>query len=208
MLLHLLNVITAYKPNQFSKQVKAATKIAHDAIEKHPFMKSMIDGSLSDFKYAIYLANLLPIYKGVEMFILSNTLNTDIIQSKKIEQDIANYSKHLNFNFCLSKHPEISFTSEWLNYFYAKSAFNKKVELYIRWLADMYGGQIIKRNIRFTSKYEFQSLRKSIQEVRQIIEVGLDDTTVESFITEVNKAYEFHHKLADKLNELSEESLR
>ena len=71
MFFHLLNVITAYKPNKFSKQIKKATKEKHDAIESHPFMRAMIDGSLSDFKYAVYLANLLPIYKAVEMFLFT-----------------------------------------------------------------------------------------------------------------------------------------
>jgi heme oxygenase len=208
MLFHLLNVITAYTPNKFSKQIKKATKQRHDAIESHPFMQAMIDGSLSDFKYAIYLANLLPLYKAVEMFLFTNNLNPHIIQSKKILQDLSSYSQILNFKFDLQSCPQINFNNEWLMYFLSKSDFYKKVELYIRWLADMYGGQILKRNITFTNKYEFTNLRQCIQQVRQQIEQGLDETNVDVFIAEVNKAYEFHHKLADKIHECSEQSIR
>ena len=208
MLFHLLNVITAYKPNKFSKQIKKATKEKHDAIESHPFMRAMIDGSLSDFKYAVYLANLLPIYKAVEMFLFTKNNNSNIVQSKKILEDLSSYSQILNFKFDLENCPQICFNTEWLKYFLSKSDFFKKVELYIRWLADMYGGQIIKKNITFTKKYEFNNLRQCIQQVRQQIEDGLDETNVDQFIEEVNKAYEFHHKLADKIHECSEQSIR
>jgi len=205
MFLHLLNVITAYRPNKFSKQIKKATKEKHDAIEKHPFIKSMIDGSLSDFKYAIYLNNLLPIYKAVEMFLFYSTpVDRDLLQSRKINNDLNEYIRFLGINIDRS---EYIFNKEWLNYFLFKDKFLQKAELYIRWLADMYGGQIIKRNIRFNSKYDFNDLRNEIKLIRRMIEDGLDETNVDSFIEEVNKAYEFHHQLADKINELPERSL-
>jgi heme oxygenase len=205
MFLHLLTVITAYRPNKFSKQIKKATKEKHDAIEKHPFIKSMIDGTLSDFKYAIYLNNLLPIYKAVEMFLFySNPVDEDLLQSRKINNDLNEYIRLLGINI---DRPEYIFNKEWLNYFLFKDKFLQKAELYIRWLADMYGGQIIKRNIRFNSKYNFNDLRNEIKIIRRMIEDGLDEANVERFIEEVNKAYEFHRQLADKINELPERSL-
>lgn len=205
MLLHLLNVITAYRPNKLSKQIKKATKEKHDAIEKHPFIKSMIDGSLSDFKYVIYLNNLLPIYKAVEMFLFNiNKVDGDLLQSKKINDDINNY---VNFLGVKIERPEYKFYDDWLNHFICKDNFFKKAELYIRWLADMYGGQIIKRNIRFNSKYNFNDLRNEIKIIRRMIEDGLDETNVDRFIEEVNKAYEFHRQIADKINELPDRPL-
>ena len=205
MLLHLLNVITAYRPNKFSKQIKKSTKEKHDAIEKHPFIRSMIDGSLSDFKYAIYLNNLLPIYKAVEMFLFYSTpVDKDLLQSRKINNDLNEYIRFLGINI---DRPEYIFNKEWLNYFLFKDKFLQKAELYIRWLADMYGGQIIKRNIRFNSKYDFNDLRNEIKIIRRMIEDGLDETNVDRFIEEVNKAYEFHRQIADKINELPDRPL-
>jgi len=146
MIWHLIKVLTAYRPNKLSKKIKAETKIKHDLIEKHPFIKSMIDGSLSDTKYAIYLNNLLPIYKSVEMLLFNKRFNNlDIFQSKKIFKDINEYKKTLNIDL---DDTNLQFNEEWLNHFYTKSEFLKKTDLYIRWLADMYGGQIIKRNIK------------------------------------------------------------
>jgi len=205
MLLHILNVITAYRPNKLSKKIKLETKSRHDEIEKHPFIKSMINGSLSDKKYAIYLYNLYPIYKSVEMLLFSGkNFNKDLYQSIKIESDLNNYKKELRFEY---DRPEFNFNNEWVYHFYSKSFFLRKTELYIRWLADMYGGQIIKKNIKFNSKYNFLNLRESIKTIRTFLEEDLTENNVESFINEVNISYKFHHNLADKINELSEESL-
>lgn len=200
MLFHLLNVITAYKPNQFSKKIKKETKEKHDKIERHTLFRDMISGELHDFKYAVYLTNLMPIYNGVEMFLFKNNNNNDIVQTKKIDRDLENYKRLLNFNFNDSS---LMFYNSWLTYFFSKDDFYKKTELYTRWLADMYGGQIIKRNIKFNSKYEFTNLRENIKFIRKLIEQDLDSSNVDKFIEEVNKTYDFHKDLADKIEEIN-----
>ena len=197
MFLHLIKVLTAYKPNEFSKKIKKQTKVKHDHIESHPFIKEMLNGELPDLKYAVYLNNLLPIYKGVEMFLFNKrNTNSDIVQSKKILNDINNYSNFLNVNL---NQDHLLFYRDWLNYFTTKNDFYKKSELYIRWLADMYGGQIIKKNIRFGSKYDFVDIRGDIKFVRQLIEDGLNNENVDSFIEEVNISYDHHYKLVERV---------
>jgi len=205
MLFHLIKVITAYKPNHLSKKIKKETKEIHDKIEKHPFFIDMIQRDLPDYKYAIYLQNLAPIYKGVEMFLFINNKNNDIIQSRKIEEDIRLYKSHLNLNFDL---PLFKFNKEWLDYFFSKEDFFKKTELYVRWLADLYGGQIIKKYNRFGNKYQFVDVRKSIQQIRKQIEEGLTEANVDKFIEETKKTYQFHTDLVNKIYECTEESLR
>ena len=206
MIFHLLNVITAYKPNEFSKQIKKETREHHDIIENHPFIREMLNGTLPDYKYALYLANLLPIYKGVENYLLQQNYNKDIIQSIKILEDLNQYSTLLNYHF-ESPGVNIIFYKDWLNNFLGKTDFYKKTELYIRWLADMYGGQIIKKNIRFASKYKFKTLRKDIQHVRRMIEDGLDGSNIDNFINEVIVTYNFHYRLTDHVYNCSEKDL-
>ena len=205
MFLHLIKVLTAYKPNEFSKKIKKQTKVKHDHIESHPFIKEMLNGELSDFKYAVYLNNLLPIYKGVEMFLFNKkNTNSDIVQSKKILNDINNYSNFLNVDL---NQDHLLFYRDWLNYFTTKNDFYKKSELYIRWLADMYGGQIIKKNIKFGSKYDFVDIRGDIKFVRQLIEDGLNSQNVDSFIEEVNISYDHHYKLVERVYDATIEPL-
>jgi len=205
MLFHLLNVITAYKPNHLSKKIKKETKEIHDKIEKHPFFIDLISRELPDYKYAIYLNNLYPIYKGVEMFLFSRNSNNDIVQSKKIEEDLKLYKSFLNLNIDL---PKFKFYDDWLNYFFSKEDFYKKTELYVRWLADLYGGQVIKRYLRFGNKYVFTNVRKDIQQVRKQIEDDLTEENVDKFIEEVKKTYQFHTEIIEKIYDCSEESLR
>jgi len=205
MLFHILNVITAYRPNYLSKKIKKETKEIHDKIEKHSFFLDLIARDLPDFKYALYLQNLLPIYKAVEMFLFTNNNNNEIVQSRKIEEDLKLYSRHLNLKFDL---PQYKFYSEWLEYFFNKEDFYKKTELYVRWLADLYGGQIIKKYLRFGNKYEFKNVRGDIQQVRKQIEEDLTDTNVDRFIEETKKTYQFHTDIVNKIYECTEESLR
>lgn len=205
MLLHMLNVITAYSPNKLSKKIKKQTKTVHDHIESHPFFMDLINKDLPDYKYALYLQNLSPIYKSVEMFLFQNNMSSDIVQSKKVEDDIRQYRNHLNLNFDL---PQFKFNAKWLQHFFSKDDFFKKTELYVRWLADMYGGQIIKRYLRYGSKYDFHSVRHSIQTVRRHIEKDLNESNVDQFIVEVNKTYEFHIDLVNNVYACTEESLQ
>lgn len=202
MLLHLLNVLTAYRPNKFSKKIKKETKQIHDNIEKHPFFLDLLSGKLPDFKYAAYLYNLIPVYSSVEMFFFKNTSNPDLIRSKPVIEDFQNYNKTLNLDL-----GKITFNSEWIEYFFSKPSFLKKTDLYVRWLADMYGGQFLKNKVKFNSKYEFVTLRNSLRIVRKLIEEDINEQNVDKFIKETKLTYEFHKKILDKVYELTETAL-
>ena len=205
MLFHILNVITAYKPNHLSKKIKKETKEIHDKIEKHPFFFDLVTGELSDYKYLVYLNNLYPIYKAVEVYFFNGkNYKEDIIQSVKIERDIKDYSQLLNVNV---NKPELIFTDVWLNHFIKKSMFVRKADLYIRWLADMYGGQVIKRKVKFGSKYEFKNLREDIKFVRSFLEEDLTEENVDSFINEVKVSYQYHYDLVNQIYDNIKESV-
>jgi len=202
MLLHLINVLTAYRPNKFSKLIKKGTKDIHDRIERHPFFLELLSGNLPDYKYAIYLYNLLPVYNGVEMFFFNGSNNFDLVRSKSVLEDWQNYSKTVNIDF-----GKFNYNNEWITYFYHKPNLLKKTELYVRWLADMYGGQILANKVKFGSKYKFHGLRSAIKTVRTIIEDGIDETNVNLFIKEANTTFDYHYKILDKIHELTEESV-
>ena len=139
------------------------------------------------------------------MFLFSRNSNNDIVQSKKIEEDLKLYKSFLNLNIDL---PKFKFYDDWLNYFFSKEDFYKKTELYVRWLADLYRGQVIKRYLRFGNKYVFTNVRKDIQQVRKQIEDDLTEENVDKFIEEVKKTYQFHTEIIEKIYDCSEESLR
>jgi heme oxygenase len=202
MLLHLINIITAYRPNKFSKEIKVQTKKKHDEIEAHPLLQELIKGTLPDYKYGIYLVNLLPIYTAVEKSVFNCLTSSDLIQTDKIRNDLLAYTKDLNLNF---NNDQAHFYKPWLEYFFTKKQLYKKTELYVRWLADMYGGQILKKKVKHGEKYQFNNLRKCIKTVRKKIEEDIDESNIDKFILEVNVTYDFHYKLADKVYECTED---
>lgn len=190
-ILHLIKVITAFKPNEFSKLLKERTKEKHDNIEQHPFFVDLLNGELSDLRYLTYLCNLLPIYKHIEKELLFNVKNESLIQSKKIEKDIKLYEQYLK----IAAPKPNSISKVWLDHIKSKKKFFKKADLYIRWLADLYGGQMLAKKVRFGNKYKFNSIRKCIKEVRIMIEDGLDNKSLDKFVSEVNLSYDFHNFL-------------
>jgi len=194
---HLINVITAYKSTEYSKLIRSSTKQKHDLIESHPFFKRLIKGNLDNEAYAAYLFNLSYIYREIEQNFYYEINDMDLIQTKKILQDIESYKKFLNLDsdvFC------VSFYKDWLNHIKSKPRFFRKTDLYIRWLADMYGGQIIKRKVKFGTKYVFDNLRNKIKKLRHFIEQGLNRNNIQNFIEEINNSYDLHYKLVDKLS--------
>ena len=92
--LHLINVITAYRPTAFAKRVKLETKANHDAIEQHPFIDLIIKGKMTDLQYAAYLSNVCPVYDIVEKKLL--TPRSILARTNYIRKDIEQYSNFLN----------------------------------------------------------------------------------------------------------------
>ena len=123
---HLINVITAYKSTEYSKLIRSSTKQKHDLIESHPFFKRLIKGNLDNEAYAAYLFNLSYIYREIEQNFYSEINDMDLIQTKKILQDIESYKKFLKLDsdiFC------VSFYNDWLNHIKSKPKFFRKTDL-------------------------------------------------------------------------------
>lgn len=194
-LIHLFNVITAYMPTKLSKIIKQKTKATHDNIERHPFYKKLITGELDDKAYLIFLFNMLPVYEHIENELLIPAGYHDLVRSDKILKDIELYEKHLNFKVDES----YFYNLPWLKQLEGKSLLGLKAHFYVRWLADMYGGQILKKKVRFANKYAFNNVRNNIKRAREFIDQSVTEQNVDSFIHEANKAFEFSHKLVESI---------
>ena len=202
-LIHLIKVITAYKPTPIARYIKKETKFKHDLIEQHPFIIKLIDKTITDQEYAIYLKNLLPIYRGVEKALLNKNSFFELYRSPLIKHDVEQYEKDLG-----KISNKYIFNKEWLAKFNKKDRILKKSELYIRWLADAYGGQIIKKGLKYTSKYSIKDVRGFIRIVRAMIEEELNETNVEQFIGAINDSYDEHYKLVEKIYDATRKGLQ
>lgn len=196
---HLINVITAYKPSEYSKLIRKATKVKHNKIESHPFIKRLIAGKLSDREYYTYLTNIIYIYREIEQNFFNDLKSMDLLQTSKILNDINSYKS------CLKPEVEVReaekyFYNDWLNSIRSKPKFFRKADLYLRWLADMYGGQILKKKVKFNSALQFKNIRSKIKKIRIFIELGLDDHNIHQFINHINNSYDKHYEMVDNID--------
>jgi len=162
--LHLIKVITAYKHTAFSKKVKLETEANHDAIEQHPFVDLIIKGKMTDLQYAAYLSNVYPVYDIVEKKLLAP--QSILARTNYIRKDIEQYSNFLNTD--LSR---LYVNDEWVQKLKSGDEVDVLAAFYIRWLGDLYGGQILAKNIRFNSALKFKSVRLCIKVARELIEL-------------------------------------
>jgi len=192
-LVNLIKVVTAYKPSKLAKLVKKKTKETHDNIEQHSFYRKLVNGDLEDKKYLIFLFNILPVYEFIENELLIPAGYKDMVRSDLILKDIEKYEEFLNFRV----EEKYFYNLAWLKQMEAKTPFQLKAHFYVRWLADMYGGQVLKNKVRFGNKYSFKDIRKIIKRARTFIDKSLTDSNVDIFIKEANKAYQMNFKLVE-----------
>jgi len=196
-LFSLINVITAYRPTKLSKLIKEKTKPLHDKVEQHPFYRKLVAGELDDKEYLIYLFNLLPIYEFIENKLLIPNGYSDLVRSDKILKDIDLYERYLNFKL-EAKH---FYNIMWVKQIEEKPDYLLKAHFYVRWLADMYGGQVLRKKVRFNNKYEFKNLRKTIKRAREFIDKSVNEQNVDYFIQEANIAFDISRRLASSIEQ-------
>jgi heme oxygenase len=192
--LHLIKVITAYKHTVFSRRVKLETKANHDAIEQHPFVDLIIKGKMTDLQYAAYLSNVCPVYDIVEKKLLAP--QSILARTNYIRKDVEQYSNFLNTD--LSR---LYVNDEWVQKLESGDELDVLAAFYIRWLGDLYGGQILAKNIRFNSALKFKSVRLCIKVARELIELNASKNT-DVFIERIKNAYADNYNLAEKLRNL------
>jgi len=193
-IIHLVKVITAYRPTPFAKRIKLETKANHDVIEQHPFIDLIIKGKMTDLQYAAYLSNVYPVYDIVESKLL--TPKSILARTNYIRKDIEQYS-----NFLKTDLSRLYVNDEWVQKLGSGDELDVLAAFYIRWLGDLYGGQILAKNIRFNSALKFKSVRLCIKVARELIEFHASRDT-DMFIERIKNAYADNYNLAEKLHNL------
>lgn len=198
-ILHLFNVITAYRPTSFAKNLKKSTLEWHNKIESHPFVKKLISGKITDLEYAAYLKNLLSVYGAIESRLFDGDTPVELFRTSLIIQDLSKYKTLLNLDL-----DRYNFWEKWTDTIKSGDKFTVGASFYIRWLGDMYGGQIMSKNFKFSSALKFKNVRACIKESRKTIE-NIGSTNLELFIEKVNQAYGFNYDLVSQLEEVFSE---
>jgi heme oxygenase len=191
------------------KNLKEQTQELHTKAEEHPLMSSFKDRSYKKEHLLMYLVNLRPVYESVEQCLLIPYIhkNFDLCRSRHISKDIAMLYKE-NVVSDINNLVPLKCTKEWVRGQWEVSSSMLVADLYVRWLADFYGGRMFAKtldpyNNTFNCSTDTGSV---IADVRNIIaEKSLVESNVDPYYKEkaiVNRAvsfFAFHVELFNQI---------
>jgi heme oxygenase len=173
----------------FQEKLKQQTKELHDFSENHLFHTSLLKGELPDQKYFLYLNNILRISKYVEQRL---SLSGELVRSELMYNDIMQYAK----DGCTFTVNDLHYF-EWINELGQKSDSMVLAVLYVEWLKDVYGGQILSKYVKYNSSLKYNNTKDTATKIRSLLIIPPENE--DEFIQEVNKVYEHHNKILDQI---------
>ena len=153
--------------------LKEITKDLHHEAETTKFAKLLLSGKIEKADYRNYLYNLIPVYDAIEWYSrrqgvfdkMPNLPRTDAILADFVELDDGEYLyltpatlEYINHLHFLGNNPELRYLV--------------KAHLYCRHMGDLFGGQIIKKQVAHISSgkfYEFENADAMKMAIRELL---------------------------------------
>lgn len=177
------------------KILKEETKEIHKYVENSPIMAKIITNQVSQEEYLIYLKQIYPIYQVLENHPLFKGLEWEISLSDKCYQDISSISVYSN-NF-----EETKITKIYCQYLEKIDSLEAIIaHSYVRYMADLMGGQIIKKKIQEwlpTNVYQIENSSSIKKKIIDSIE-SLGDNSWKLLKAEVHLAFLFYSSILEK----------
>lgn len=188
-----------------SQLVREASKDAHVAAERSPFMVALMKGDLPSEAYFDYIAQLAPIYEAIEKWegklpFFDRRLDRfekiiadlEYIGTRIVSNETIAYVKHINK---LVK---------------AKDEVRLVAHHYTRYLGDLSGGQaigaLVARNLsippNFLSFYDFDDIGDRVrykETYRENLDMIIDAKDHQKFIDEVILAFNYNRSIFEAL---------
>lgn len=161
--------------------LKEAISDNHHKAEEHPFTKSLFSGTLPKEVYGHFLFNILHCYRSLENAGDSIGLFDDlqgIKRSDQINQDLVE-------TFADHKYTLLNSAIKYGEYINSITDKDKLLaHVYVRYMGDLYGGQMIKRLVPTSGHmYEFANRKELIDKIRSKLTDSMGD--------EANVCFEF-----------------
>jgi heme oxygenase len=188
--------------SSFQQKLKEATQEIHSTCENHPFMQSMIKGTVTQEQHLKFLSNVLPLYGVVEQRLLCEDISKipDLKRTDYIEQDVNTIvSNFVDREILVEVLSPSGYTCEWVSKAWTKPVELLKAELYTRWLADFYGGRILAKSLSPNNSYTCSNPQAVITHIRQILDEPLLKITEDDLINETNSFFNYHLVLFDEI---------
>jgi len=184
--------------SQFQKRLKEETSQLHTDAENHPIMQSFIKGTFKKEHLLKFLVNIKPCYDVVEQRLLQPYIvkHSDLKRTDKIQKDIAALASEMSTEGLCDLMTPCECTDLWVAWCWAKPAEMLKAELYVRWLADLYGGRMMSKSIgEYTNTVSFVDPARTIFDIRFILDTPNVVTTEDEIIDDTLKFFDYHLEL-------------
>lgn len=190
-----------------SQLVREASKDAHSAAERSPFMVALMQGDLPSEAYFDYIGQLAPIYEAIEKW--NGTLpffDRRLDRFERIISDLEYAGTRIVCNETIEYVKHINGILE------SKDEVRLTAHHYVRYLGDLSGGQaigaLVARNLsippNFLSFYEFDGIGDRVrykETYRTNLDTVIDPKDYDRFIEEVIIAFEYNKKIFSALGE-------
>ena len=171
------------------KNLKEATSEKHSLAEKMPFNQKMIKGELNKKQYFNYLIQLRQIYSTIELHTLPNP-NLNRLSPIQIDiEELKNSIGIINIDSVLSS------TNNYVKHLTNLNSEQILAHVYLNYLAIIYGGQMIKRQVPSAGKlYDFENMQEAVSSIRVLQK--------DEWADEVNLGFDFMIEIFKELDKL------
>jgi heme oxygenase len=182
--------------------IREATKEQHRQAEQQQFVKTLMSGEIHPKLYAIFLYNLSHCYAALEKWsqyqgLLDSLPN--ITRAEKLAHDCQDLWVRIT--------PQPNVTDSTKRYIEHIDSIRREpaklfAHVYVRYLGDLYGGQMIKAKTPGANTYlDFDNTKELIQTIRETIS-SYTETDADAVIAEAKICFEYATELFKEMHDL------
>ena len=173
--------------------LRELTSEKHKLAERHPFNIRLMNGELTSWEYSKYLGELSAIFRVLESTPLPHP---DMARYDACIKDIGEITlTHTRLPFFIMD-STYEYT-EYLTWLSAEHAEQILPHIYLNYMALLFGGQMIKKNVPGAGRiYDFENTSDIIQSIRDIQQ--------DSWADEVNRGFDYIIGIFDELQQISD----
>lgn len=162
--------------------LREITQQRHQAVEDLPFTQYLLHGNITREHYVIYLAEMLMIYRQLELYAALDGHLTDMPELPRADR-MAQDLQELDADY---QHEPTQATRDYIQYLRDLFASNRSQQLfahvYVRHLGDMYGGKLIARQVPGSGRwYEFDNRADLVRRFNAHLSMDLADEALVAF---------------------------